>query len=84
MSNCHHPHHCPPLDPVVVQPVQVFQPHFHPQIQTVVHPIEIINQHFCVPVPCHVYPVVVKDEVCGVSNWRGKKAQTRSVRSKKR
>ncbi|EFM08400.1 conserved hypothetical protein [Paenibacillus curdlanolyticus YK9] len=65
MSNCHpHKPHCPQLDPVVVDPVNVYKDFYYSQPYDVVHPINIINQHHCVPCPHHV-TVVTETDVMG-------------------
>lgn len=72
---------CPPVDPIVCQPMQLVNHQFYPQVFPVIHPIEIINQPHCIPVPHHVFPVVVKDAcVCSHTRSHGK----RQVRSSKR
>ncbi|MCM3171078.1 MULTISPECIES: hypothetical protein [Paenibacillus] len=69
-------HFCPPVCPIVCDPIQVVQDYYIPQIVPVIHPIEVIKKHHCVPIPHHMYPVVVKEEDMGmgyVSSYKGKK-----------
>ncbi|RAW14310.1 hypothetical protein DC345_15190 [Paenibacillus taichungensis] len=67
-------HFCPPLCPIVCDPIQVVEDYYIPQIVPVIHPIEVIKKHHCVPIHHHMYPVVVKEEdPCYVSSYNGKK-----------
>jgi len=67
-------HYCPPLCPIVCDPIQVVEDYYIPQIVPVIHPIEVIKKHHCVPIHHHMYPVVVNEEdPCYVSSHNPKK-----------
>lgn len=54
MSNLVCPTGCPPVAPIVCEPIVVVRDHFVPQIVPVIHPIQVIDKVHCVPVEQHV------------------------------
>ncbi|NTZ18369.1 hypothetical protein EXW96_12535 [Paenibacillus sp. JMULE4] len=52
---------CPPADPIIQRPTQVFRDFYHPQLVQVIHPIEVINRHHCVPVFKHVHTYIERN-----------------------
>ncbi|WP_127531264.1 hypothetical protein [Paenibacillus kobensis] len=74
MSQYHHKHCQGKLDPVMLDPVQVYEDYYYPQEYEVIHAVEVIRRHHCVPVPKHVHVVYERDVECGLMmrNSRGR------------
>lgn len=90
--SCHKENPCPPVSPIVCEPIVVVRDHYVPQIVPVIHPIKVVDKIHCVPVEKHIYTYseeeVVSDNVgyggVKVSGKRSKKAAVRTSRSRRK
>lgn len=80
MSNCHHNPCNTKLDPVMLDPVQVYEDFYYPQEYEVIHTVEVIRRHHCVPCPKHVHVVVERDVNMGLMRGATRGSRTRGRR----
>ncbi|WP_106768341.1 hypothetical protein [Paenibacillus faecalis] len=52
--DCVKPGVCPPVSPIICEPIVIVREHFIPQIVPVIHPIKVVDKVHCVPVKQHV------------------------------
>ncbi|WP_082423159.1 hypothetical protein [Paenibacillus dakarensis] len=72
------PNFCPPVSPIVCEPVVIVRERFIPQIVPVIHPIKVVDKVHCVPVHHHIYKWE-NEEVRDVA-VSGKASKKRTVR----
>ncbi|MGO4788089.1 hypothetical protein AB4124_11785 [Paenibacillus sp. 2KB_20] len=90
--SCYNENPCPPVSPIVCEPIVVVRDHYVPQIVPVIHPIKVVDKIHCVPVEKHVYTYSeeeVVSEKAGyggvtVSGKRSKKVAARASRSRRK
>ena len=75
---------CPPVSPIVCEPIVIVRDHYVPQIVPVIHPVQIVDKIHCVPVEHHVYEYCEVTKPVGVSGKPAKKRPTGTSRAKKR
>lgn len=76
---------CPPISPIVCEPIVIVRDHYVPQIVPVIHPIQVIDKVHCVPVEQHIYTytegeAVAAAAVSGKASRKSRKAKSRSKR----
>ncbi|MFC7681520.1 hypothetical protein [Paenibacillus sp. GCM10028914] len=86
-TNC--PSFCPPVSPIVCEPIVIVRDHFVPQIVPVIHPIKVVDKVHCVPVQQHIYKWENEEvvgggvSVSGKSSPKKRSAKVSRARSKK-
>ncbi|AJS57716.1 hypothetical protein [Paenibacillus sp. IHBB 10380] len=65
---------CPPADPVICDPIIVFEDYYYPQIVPIVHTVKVVKRNHCVPVPKHIYNCITEEQEVNVSGYTSKKA----------
>lgn len=75
---------CPPVDPIICDPIVIVRDHFIPQIVPVIHPIKVVDKVHCVPVQKHVYAWEHEEEGCATvsSKSTSKKRSAKASRSR--
>lgn len=73
---------CPPVSPIVCEPIVIVRDHFVPQIVPVIHPIKVVDKVHCVPVEKHIYTYTNEEVEVGAGGVTvsGKSQKKRSAR----
>lgn len=74
------PSFCPPVSPIVCDPIVIVRDHFIPQIVPVIHPIKVVDRVHCVPVQKHIYTYSREREGVEGVTVSGKSQKKRSAR----
>lgn len=90
--SCCNENPCPPLSPIVCDPIVIVRDHYLPQIVPVIHPIKVVDKIHCVPVEKHIYTYCEEEVTTGpkgpggvtVSSKRAKKAAVGTSRSRRK
>lgn len=76
---------CPPVSPIVCDPIVIVRDHYVPQLVPVIHPIKIVDKVHCCPVEKHFYtyereeagPVTVSASKSRVKKRTGSRARSK-------
>lgn len=71
------PSFCPPVSPIICDPIVIVRDHYVPQIVPVIHPIKVVDKVHCVPVQQHIYKWENEEEV-GCANVSSKSTPSKS------
>ena len=72
----YHPY--PVAQPIVLEPVEVVQNAYFPQIVPIIHTVKVIQKNHPVPIPNHIYNVIREEENCTVSSVKNKRSRSKS------
>lgn len=73
---------CPPVSPIICDPIVIVRDHFVPQIVPVIHPIKVVDKVHCVPVEQHIYKWENEEVVGGVTVSGKTSSKKRSTSAK--